>query len=294
MIRRDRYWTATAFFHFLDRDLPEALNAAQRLEDSGGGEIPHRLRGQGVYLMARACILRNEFEDARKLLATFAADTASLDARIAADTLCMLSMIHELSGRIGESAAAENDLKEFARNTDDPAVSAVASSFQARLALTRGDMRSATHWMRTTDHTVGDGIMLWWFEAPRLTECRVLIAEGAKSGLREAVERLDACEREIETLYCGVHLIDILCLSALAHEKIGFTEKARQLLARASTLAERDNVVLPFAESGAPILELVKGLPEKNASGDTLQKILADFSAEGSLEGNRSPFGART
>jgi LuxR family maltose regulon positive regulatory protein len=116
------------------------------------------------------------------------------------------------------------------------------------------------HWLQTADLAADAGIMLWWLEVPRLTECRVLIAEGSDASLQEAVDKLERYDQENEAVHNTCQRITILPLLALATHNRGRTDEALAILGRAVVLAEPGGFIRPFADLGAEMAALLQEL----------------------------------
>ena len=77
-----------------------------------------------------------------------------------------------------------------------------------------------------------------------------------------------------------VHLIEILSLRAVAHEKQGRAQEALTVLERALMLARPGGFIFPFLELGPPLADLLNRLVKKNVLVDYIGKILSAFSNE--------------
>ena len=194
-----------------------------------------------------------------------------MHARAAIDSLCALSLAYEHLQRPDQADETVRLLLEFARQTNDPTYRTIASSFQARLSLLRGDAASAVRWLRTADLASDAGVMLWWLEVPRLTECRVLVAEGSDASLQQAIDKLEQSEQENKAVHNTCQRVDILSLLALATYRQERADEALAILGRAVALAEPGSFTRPFVDQGPEMATL-------------LQEIVARGVADGSLK----------
>jgi LuxR family maltose regulon positive regulatory protein len=121
------------------------------------------------------------------------------------------------------------------------------------------------------------GIMLWWIEIPRITECRVLIAEGSDAGLQEAIAKLQGYEGENRAVNNTFQTIIILPLLALAFKKQGRVDDALSALEQALDLAEPGGWIQPFVEIGPPIADLLTRLKHQGVAPDYIDQVLAAF-----------------
>jgi LuxR family maltose regulon positive regulatory protein len=141
----------------------------------------------------------------------------------------------------------------------------------------QGDLTSAVRWLRTADLAPDAGIMLWWIETPRITECRVLIAEGSDAGLQEAIAKLQGYETENEAVNNTFQTIVMQPLLALAFKKQGRVDDALSVLEQALELAEPGRWIQPFVEIGPPIADLLDQLRSRGVAPDYIDQILAAF-----------------
>ncbi len=128
--------------------------------------------------------------------------------------------------------------------------------------------------------------MIWWFEIPCITYCRLLVAEGSSGNLTEAEERL----REYAAMNEGHHnicqLIQILPLLAMACGKQGKTEEALEILERAVSLAQPGRFVFPFMECGPLMVDMLEHLAAAGAGGYHVETLLDALKKKPSDQGS--------
>jgi LuxR family maltose regulon positive regulatory protein len=122
--------------------------------------------------------------------------------------------------------------------------------------------------------------MLFWVEVPRITKCRVLIADGSDASLQEALDTLHKYKHENEALHNTIQQIGILALMALAYKKQGNIDEALATLGHAIELAEPGGVIRPFIEPGSEMADLLKQLIKKNIATNFVGQILTAFREE--------------
>jgi LuxR family maltose regulon positive regulatory protein len=122
----------------------------------------------------------------------------------------------------------------------------------------------------------GEGL-LFWLEIPRITYCRVLLAEGSDAGLQEAEKKLQECLLLCQDQHNTLQMIGIMVLQALALQKQGRTDEALAVLEEAVDLARPGGFIRPFVESGPTVEGLLKRLAEKNIALDYIGQLLAAF-----------------
>jgi LuxR family transcriptional regulator, maltose regulon positive regulatory protein len=151
-------------------------------------------------------------------------------------------------------------LLEFAQGKNNPAFITVARSCQARLSLMQEDLTSAVRWMKMADLATDSGIMFFWLEVPRITQCRILLAQGSEASLQEAGEKLAVYEKTNKVQNNTRQLIDILLLQSLVYQKQSKSDKALAALARVITLTEPGGFIRPFLDLGPEVAELLERL----------------------------------
>jgi len=230
------------------------------------------------YLLGYIHYFRNDLEKAAHHLEQAVKGRYFLHTRAAIDGLAGLTLTYRALGQPDKATATMELLLEFAQETNDPAYITVARSCQARLALLQGDQKPAVRWARTDGLTTDAGIMFFWMEIPRVTQCRVLIAQGTPASLQEAENKLDDYVLTTEADHNTRQLIDLLPLQALAYQKQDKVDQALTCLERAITLAEPDAWIRPFLELEPGMIELLKRLGRQGVAGDFIAQIVAAFS----------------
>ena len=128
-------------------------------------------------------------------------------------------------------------------------------AWKAGLALRRGDMDSAMEWARRREATLPlSQPTEYGVEHDVLTLVRIKLAANVCDGLPQRLEGLiGSAERQgrIGTL------IEALVLSALAHERLGESGKAEEILDRALSAGESAGYVRVFVDEGEPLAALL-------------------------------------
>jgi LuxR family maltose regulon positive regulatory protein len=257
---RSRLWAGLCFIHLLEGDLPEAIHPAQRMQDLAAADKNQLVQTWASYLETSVHYRWNDLERAVRHFNELAGQPYTMDTTVAVDVHCALSLAYQHLQRSDQADETVRRLLGLTRQASVPLYRTIASSIQARLSLLRGDTESAVHWLQTADLAADAGIMLWWLEVPRLTECRVLIAEGSDASLQEAVDKLERYDQENEAVHNTCQRITILPLLALATHNRGRTDEALAILGRAVVLAEPGGFIRPFADLGAEMAALLQEL----------------------------------
>ncbi|MGB6034172.1 MAG: LuxR C-terminal-related transcriptional regulator, partial [Bacteroidota bacterium] len=249
----------------------------------------------GYYFKAYVAYLRNDLEKAVQLFNKVVMDRYAAFPRSVVDALTALALACQLRGEAGEASDAIQLLDGFVGHTDDPANLTLARSARAHLSLVQGDVEAALRCQSAADLANDAGLMFMWFEVPRLTRCRVLLAEGSPTSVLEAQKRLEEYAEYNESQCNDLQLIRVLGLQALAYAKQTKTDEATSLLARALTIARRGRFIRPFLDLGPPVAELLEGLGDRDVPADYVKEILQAFARDRRRMARAVPeVGART
>jgi LuxR family transcriptional regulator, maltose regulon positive regulatory protein len=181
---------------------------------------------------------------------------------------------------MGEPDQADETMRlaqEFTQWTKESEYLDIVHSCQARLALLRGDIDSASRWQRALRKMPGIPMMFFFLEIPAITECRVLIAIGSDASLKGAMERLENIYQKAKAWQNTCRKMEILALQALVSHRQGRLEVALETLTRAVAIAMPGGSIRPFVEPGLPMADMLKKLAEKDVAVDFIETILADF-----------------
>ena len=277
-VRMTRLLGSLLYIHLLSGELTEAERVTRQVRTVAGGSGNAYAELWASYLQGYIHYFRNDLEKAVHHLEQAVKGRYILHTRAAVDGLAGLALTYQALGQPDKATATMESLLEFARGTNDPAYVAIAHSCQTHLALLQGDRRSAERWLRANDQIIGPDVMFFWIEITRVTQCRVLIAQGTAASLREAENKLDDYVLTTEANHNTRQMIELLSLQALVYEKQGRTDRALTVLERAVTLAEPEGWMRPFLELESGMIELLKRLGRQEVTGDFIAQIVAAFS----------------
>jgi LuxR family maltose regulon positive regulatory protein len=155
-------------------------------------------------------------------------------------------------------------------------------SFRARLALLRGEVGAAVHWLQTGVQPAR--MSLWFWEANDITRVKVLIAQGMAVSYQEAAELLTSCQQYAEETASVWLLIQIWALRALLAQAQSQQEAALAAGERAVRLAEPGGYLRLFVELGAEMADLLAQLAARDVAPKYIERILAVFRADQLLD----------
>jgi LuxR family transcriptional regulator, maltose regulon positive regulatory protein len=116
-----------------------------------------------------------------------------------------------------------------------------------------------------------------YIETPRLTQARVLLAQGGASALDEAAAILTRLVEHVTAIHNVPKRVEALALLALVYAAQGRTELALDTLESALTPARPGGYVTVFVELGAPMAALLRQLAESRAALPARHPSLARY-----------------
>ena len=277
-----QYWAGLCYINMLEGDLHSALHPAQQCVAIASENKNLFVLGWFIYMKACINLAQHDQEQAISNLEQLVGNPFQMQTRIAVDSFCTLAFLHQFNGQTERVVDMMSQLQAFVRETNDQANEIVAASCQARLSLMDGDVQDALQWLQTADLAADEEIMLWWMEIPRITGCRVLVAEGSPENLQRAIEDLQKYQEENQALNNSFQVIVMLPLLALAYHKLGRNDQALEVLEEALDQGRAGGWIWPFVELGAPVAGLLRQLKMQGLDSDLSaysDQILAAFPA---------------
>jgi ATP/maltotriose-dependent transcriptional regulator MalT len=171
-------------------------------------------------------------------------------------------------------------LKEVEETGIEENLALIRSGF-ARLALLQGDIRAAENWISTVQNPGIHPYIVFWIEIPAFTICRVKIALGSSSELKEALKLLSDYREKVETWNNRLRIVEIASLQAAARFKLGEKENALKDLKYAIENAAPSKLMRPFVELGSHIKELLITLKDQSIEAVFVDSIIDSISVKG-------------
>jgi LuxR family transcriptional regulator, maltose regulon positive regulatory protein len=227
------------------------------------------LAGWGYLFSGSAYMLRNDLQQARKYFETAAGLRYIISQSIVRESMVALVLIHQSQGNEDEAQTVFNQLIDL----EGGFFMDYQRSLQARMALARGEVKSALRWsLPSSVSTPTQPYILQ--EIPHLTQARVWMAEGTPESLSRALALLNDLYRVAEQTHCVWRMIEFLIWLAIAHFKTGEKDLAIKSLGQALRLASPGKVIYPFVEASASLPEILAGMDENSDEAQFLRQIL--------------------
>ncbi len=185
------------------------------------------------------------------------------------DNIYIINMVGSVDGYSGmmlsqlalnKTKDFENTLEQFVsfvKERNNPVFSTIAYAVRARLALLNNDIETASRLIKIANMDFDSGTMLFHIEVPRITLCRILLAQNNSESTDEAMGILNELLTLAEKTRNIPQLINIQTLLTLGYKQKDYTKKAIESLTNALTIAEPGNWIQPFTETGTEIRDLL-------------------------------------
>ena len=278
--RQTKLLGSLIFVYLLSAEFNDAALVARQTHELATKHNDRYIRAWTSYLQGLIHYFWNDLDAATRHFAEAVSDRYILHLAAARDSLVGLALTYQAQGQPDSAKATVALLLEFAQEKNKPAFITVARSCQARLSLMQGDLTSAVRWLEMADLATDSGAMFYWIEVPRITQCRMLIAQGSEASLQEAGERLAEYGKTNKAQNNTRQLIDILLLQSLNYHKQSQSDKALAALERAITLAEPGGFIRPFLDLGPEMAGLLVRLCQRGVAPEYITRILAAFQDE--------------
>jgi LuxR family maltose regulon positive regulatory protein len=153
-------------------------------------------------------------------------------------------------------------------------------ALRARVWIAQGRLGEALGWVREQGLSVDDDLS-YLHEFEHITLARMLLARSQGEPVREAIRLLERLLPAAEQGGRTGHVIEIMVLRALAHQRVRDIPAALADLERAVTLAEPEGYVRVFADEGAPMASLLRAAAKQGTAANYVRRLLAAVSETG-------------
>ncbi len=286
---RSRLIAGLAFLYSLCGDLSLTRLEAQRLLQVAKKHDMRLAEAWSYYFIACTQLHTGDLEGAASHFAQAVALRYVLEPRAAVDALAGLSLTQQLMQCDDDAAETCRRLQDFALELNEPEYLSVAHSFQARLALLRGDLTKAAEWAQSVEEVPVPSALYLWLESSPITRARVLIASGTRKNLEDAIELLRTIDQISEECRFTCQMIEVAALKSLALLKLGREDDALKCLTESVSRAEPGRWVRPFIECGQLMADSLKRLDRNEGNPDQIEQILSAFEGAGQVDLQESP-----
>ncbi len=256
-IRVSRFYIGLALMHLFDANLYMAIDPAVKCKEISYENNFVYTEGWGKYSESLVMFNQGKFMQAEKLFSDLTQKTAGLHTRMVADCFATMLLHLQISGQQKALVEMIAKFRQFSSIINNDWIRVVLHSAQSRLALLQGDIDSAIQFIRMVDISADIGIMSVFVEIPRITFCRVLIAEGTNDTLNEAIIKLSGYYDDNDQVCNTCQKIGIKLLLAVAYHKLGEKTMAIENLTACVELGSLGGWIFPFIEYGETIMELL-------------------------------------
>jgi LuxR family maltose regulon positive regulatory protein len=212
------------------------------------------------YCVAMAAYERNDLAVAAHHFGAISRLKYQVNATTYMSAVVALAHIAIAQGMDEEAAAYAAEANDVAAAIGGDFLRHQARACALHLAMARGEIGTALRDAGLIGRDVHLGFSIW-FETPRLSRARALLASGSPADLEQAELLLSECRAEVELLQNTRLLIAVLALQALVQEARGLRETALATLERAVTLGEARGFIRTFRDLGTrlePLLRLLQ------------------------------------
>ena len=261
------------FIHFLSGDLTTAAFVTQQLHATAIKANNSYIKAWANYLLGAIRFYQNDIENACHHFNEAIQNQYVLHQAAAIDSLVGLSLCYQALNQPEKARETLAALQELTWTTNNPAYITIARTTQARLALLQGNLTQASRRLQSADITTDTGILFYWLEKPRLTEIRVLIAQGTEACLAKAATQLVALKQFSQNNHNTLKTIETLLLQTTVYQKQGHLDEALQTLNEAVILAKNGECKRPFIEAGPDLNKLLPQLPANELISPFIQSV---------------------
>ena len=266
-----------AYIHIRAGNLHQATQILQQLKqiaDQAGLTVSMVIAN---WLLGRISYEWNHLEMANQHLAAVFELRFGGNYGMVCDSTMSLALAYMAQGELDKSEETMAALRKFALETGIMEKLYDIDSFEARLALLRGDLQPAIRWAEITPLGIPTGYTFVWLELPIISKARVLIVQGTEGSLREAVQSLQELLTFAGSRHNTYRQIGLLALLALAYQAQGKIDDALRTLENSVRLGQPDNFIRTYVDMGPDMARLLYQLAEGGLEPVYLARVLAAF-----------------
>jgi LuxR family maltose regulon positive regulatory protein len=229
-------------------------------------------RAWGHYFLGRVSYERDDLDTAAEHFSVVTSNRGPVPLNAQVNSLLGLSLIYRARGATSASKEIFSTL-EALENVPPEDIAA----FRAWQAIAEDEEDTAIAWVETSP--VPDVVCYPFLQLnPLLTRIRVLIAQGSRESLLEAIRLLLTALRAAQSTGNRLCIVNVLALRALVLRAQGSEETALDVLERAVNMARQGGLVRSFVDLGLPMANLLYHLVDRQEGADSYaEQLLAAF-----------------
>ncbi len=257
-------------------DLPSLTAAGELCLRSASQGSVAKLQNWGHLCLGIVAYEQNNLSAAQQHFSAVYEDRFGSATMLVLDALYGLALTRQALGDAAGAQSFAAALLNFANDLGSAYFAAVAHWLQCRLALWRGTVPappSGQQWC------IGTAAMIQyrWTELPELTYAHLLVAQGGRTSLAEAVDLLQPIVERCTRYHLRWRQIEATAILALAYQAQGQATLAQETLAGALKLAQPQALVRTFIDLGPQMGNLLYALARKGVAADYIGRLLAAF-----------------
>lgn len=235
-------------------------------------------RALANYFLGAGHYLRSELEAAEPALMKVFDDRHAANPSYVVHAGFILACIYLSQDKEAAATQVFDQTRAFCRDNNHAVVLPIIEAIEAEFALRRGELQRAQQICKHADFDVY--VLPWLFYVPKLTPIKLLLAENAEQGLRDARRRLSEMDEQMRRVHRKNVHIEILALLALVCHKQRDEAAALNHLQTALELAESGNWIRTFVDLGMPMIDVLKILVQHQPGQAYAQQTLEACQAE--------------
>jgi LuxR family maltose regulon positive regulatory protein len=250
-------YSTLLFIRLLDGRLNEAEQINRKLRKLSTQNNDHLIQTWTTYLLGYIAYFRNELNEAEHRFKEAIQNIHFLNTTVPVDCYAGLLITQKALGKIVDYEHTYKQMNEWTDQRNNPIFTNVAFSLRARLALCDNNIEQGVKYLDQSNLDLDTGITLFWIEHPRITECRVLIAQNTEEPIRKAIQKLDLHYKFAVSTHNKVLEMKSLIWLSIALNKMNNSEKALEYLLKALSFSIPNSFKRIIIENGHDLLPLL-------------------------------------
>ena len=268
---------AKIFIYMLSGELQKVLSLSLKLDNSAK-ERDYIFTELWVYYIKSYVYFNScNFEKAIEYMSFIEKNKYIMHTKVSLYAMAGLALSYQMSKKTKEADDTLIELYDYAYESDNPDNLSVADSCKARVLLLRGDLNYPLKWLQFFNDEINIPSMTLCIEAPNITRCRILIAEGSNKYLSEALDIIEVMLNGTIEFHNTSQTIEVMVLKVLCLDKLSRKSEAIEFLEKLIHLSEPGGWIRPFVEAGDQMKILLEELQRKKCSIHYIERILTFF-----------------